>query len=466
MDGIQLLENRGRNLFDPVALLGVYGLYFFYVAPLLHVGLDYWFINARFAPTDRPEDWRTWLGWMGMINLLGLAIYRACHKHFAKAGMNPRRRTVYQFQMAALRFYAFPMLALALVLQVYIYARFGGIGGFVDTYARSNRGVEVGFTGLGWLFCVAESFPVLLVVFLVAVYRTGLRNISMLKLIVMLGMLTIITLLFGGLRGSRSNTVIALLYAVGIVHVMVRRLSWRFFAIGGAGFVVFMYLYGFYKVSPQAFATALTSSDARAVIEQRSGRSLETVLLGDLERADTQAYLLYRMTQSGANEIQYAWGETYVDGMLSLVPRAILSYRPPGKLKYGTDAFFGQGAYSPGRFSSSKVYGLAGETMLNFGPYGVPLAFFAFGMVVGLLRGFSRRIEPSDSRQYVLPILSLLCVLALSSDLDNIMFAFLEHALLPGILIWFASSKRAYAVRSVLVRNLQEGIVSTTPMSG
>ena len=70
--------------------------------------------------------------------------------------------------------------------------------------------------------------------------------------------------------------------------------------------------------------------------------------------------------------------------------------------------------------------------MLNFGPYGVPLAFFAFGMVVGLLRGFSRRIEPSDSRQYVLPILSLLCVLALSSDLDNIMFAFLEHALLQA----------------------------------
>src|ERR1041385_9234950 len=72
IDALDLLAQKGRHLFDPVPLIGVFGVFYFYVAPLLHVGRDYWFINVNFAPADRPEDWRTWLGWMGTINLVSL----------------------------------------------------------------------------------------------------------------------------------------------------------------------------------------------------------------------------------------------------------------------------------------------------------------------------------------------------------------------------------------------------------
>jgi hypothetical protein len=97
--------------------------------------------------------------------------------------------------------------------------------------------------------------------------------------------------------------------------------------------------------------------------------------------------------------------------------------------------------------------------MLNFGPYGIPIAFFVLGMVVGRIRAMYKCIEPWDSRQYVLPILSLSCVVALISDSDNVIFMFLQHALMPGVLIWCASSKKAYAGQPILLRNGREAIV-------
>jgi hypothetical protein len=394
---------------------------------------------------------------MGIINLVGLVIYRACHKHFANVGINSRGGTVYQLETRHLRLYGSLLLALTAFLQLYIFARFGGLAGYVNTYGNGGQGEQGGFEGLGWILSIAESFPVLLLIVFIGAYRRRVRSLSTLKIGVMLAVLVPLSLVFGGLRGSRSNTVLTIVYAVGIIHIF-RKLPRRFFAGLGVGLIVFMYIYGFYKVSPQTFLTAMTSSESRSNIAEDSGRSLDGVLLGDLERSDIQAYLLFRIMQGGS-QVEYAKGKTYVDAVLNFIPRAISSYRPPGKLLYGTNAMFGEGAYVEGRFVSTKVYGLAGEAMLNIGLYGIPIAFFVLGMGVGSIRALSKRIEPWDSRQYALPILSLLCVVALSSDFDNIIYTFLQHGLMPGVLIWCASSKKAYAVRPVSLGNGRGEIV-------
>ena len=58
-DGVNWI--RGRfDPFDPVGLLGVYGVHFFFVAPLLHVVWHWWLVT----PDIRPEDLRPgWVGW-------------------------------------------------------------------------------------------------------------------------------------------------------------------------------------------------------------------------------------------------------------------------------------------------------------------------------------------------------------------------------------------------------------------
>jgi len=164
------------------------------------------------------------------------------------------------------------------------------------------------------------------------------------------------------------------------------------------------------------------------------------VLMGDLDRSDIQAYLLFRI--SNGSDIDYAYGRTYVEGMAQLIPFGILGYRPPGKLMYGTNAVFGEGTYSRGAgFTYTKIYGLAGETMLNFGVYCIPFGFIILAAGVGYARAMSSRLAPLDARRYLVPIISVACVVLLSCDLDNVMFLLLQHALVPYCLIQVCSSR-------------------------
>jgi hypothetical protein len=209
-----------------------------------------------------------------------------------------------------------------------------------------------------------------------------------------------------------------------------------------------MYLYGFYKANPRllsdpaTFIGALASSDSRSDLETKNRRSLQGLLMGDLERSDVQAYLLFRMVQEDS-DVELAYGRTYVEGALDFIPYGVFHYRLPGKLKYGTDAMFGAGTYSPAGVYSVKIYGLAGETMLNFGAYSAPFGFILLAAAVGYARALTLRLTTSnDSRWYFVPIISIACVVFLSSDLDNVIFVLVQHALVPFALVWMCSASR------------------------
>ena len=94
-------------------------------------------------------------------------------------------------------------------------------------------------------------------------------------------------------------------------------------------------------------------------------------------RCGVQSYLLYHLVQS--NDYEYALGRTYVGSISLLIPRSVWPDRPPNKRQEGTEALFGSGSHVPGEFEVTWLYGLAGETMLNFGPLAVPFAFAVLG---------------------------------------------------------------------------------------
>ena len=77
--------------------------------------------------------------------------------------------------------------------------------------------------------------------------------------------------------------------------------------------------------------------------------------------------------------------------------------------------------------------------MLNFGVYGAPFGFILLAAAVGYARALGGRLSPADSRRYIVPILSIACLVFLSSDLDNVIFVLLQHALVPLILIRLCS---------------------------
>ena len=444
-DGFSAFGRGHRSPFEPLPILGFFGLYFFFVAPLLHVARDYWFTSSVSAPLERPEDWRPWLGWMGVVNLSGLLLYKACHQGFAFLFARRRGNAVREVNPPAMRFWGIIFLSIAALLQVYIYAAFGGIGSFLDAYDATVQGKANAFQGMGWIMCLGESFPILLLIVWSSVFPIR-RPVSLFRLSAILVALFGLILVFGGLRGSRGNTVFAALFALAIVHLRLRRVTWRLLAVCGLALLIFMYAYGFYKVNRYTFLEAVFSPDYRSSIEAKTGRSLDAVLLGDLDRADIQAYLLMRMTQD--DSVAYAYGQTYFDSAVSFVPYSILPYRPPGKLKFGTEVQFGNGSYSPGRLAATKIYGAVGEFMLNFGPWAGSLAFVFVAAITGYLQSLIRSLTPRDAMHYLVPILSIGCVVAISSDFDNILYLLLRQALMPALLIWLGSSSRRVGART------------------
>jgi len=118
-----------------------------------------------------------------------------------------------------------------------------------------------------------------------------------------------------------------------------------------------------------------------------------------------------------------------------LIPKSMWPERPPTKVKEGTQIQYGANSYVPSSWVSSRVYGLAGEWMLNFGPALVPLSFIFLGLLVGLVGNAFLTWPPSDARWLLYPLLVNLCFVVLVGDSDNVIFFLVKNCLIPIVVI-------------------------------
>ena len=450
VDAVDWLRSR-CDVFDPVGLIGVLGIHFYFLAPLLHVGTQYWM-----GYIEPPADWRVWLEAMGWLNVAGLLIYRVSlrllnakvqpiaivrrsgepsRNHAARLAA-PIKQLRWQLNT---RWFVTAMgvaLAATALLQLVVYARFGGIGGYVEAYTESADN----FTGYGLVFMFSEAFPILAAI--AAAYwasRDDMRRTWPVVLSILVGFI-LLKFIFGGLRGSRGHLIYGLFWAVGIVHLVVRPLPKRMFAVGGLFLVLFMYGYGFYKSFGADAVQALDGSAARAELLESSTRTLDAVVLGDLARSDVQAFELYRLTHDPLSTYELTWGETYLGAVSVLIPRSLLADRWPTKIKAGTDLLFGEGVYESDMIGTN-AYGLAGEAMLNFGPLGALLSFVMLALVVVVVQRWSRAIARGDSRQYIAPFVVSLVFMVLIWDSDVVVFYTIKEGLLPALVLLVGSQR-------------------------
>jgi hypothetical protein len=230
-------------------------------------------------------------------------------------------------------------------------------------------------------------------------------------------------------------------WVVGMIHLWIRRIPSSLFLAGLPLLMLFMYVYGFYKSGGrEGLEAAMSSADARAELENQHKRSLDGALLGDLGRSDVQACLLSRTVEPDS-DVVYAWGRTYWCAMMVVIPKNIWPDRPDGA-QYGTEALYGRNTYDPDTCRSSRIYGLAGEAILNFGFWAVPIAFAVFGAVVGSVRRFMATCPSGDVRQLLLPVLTILCLLMLSCNLDNVIFFCLQFMAVPAAAIGLGTTRQ------------------------
>lgn len=438
IDFVDWLRDR-LSLFDPVGILGAFGFYFFFLAPLLHVQWDRW-LEVWYIP---PADWRPWLGGMAILNLLGLIVYRITRRWIKPK--NQIEQSVWRIDRVRFYWLLGLGMAIAALLQIRVYQQFGGIAGYIETVVEFQGLGDSDanpFKGMGIVFLISESFPIL-ALFGFTIYaqqRPRLRTSWV--LLIVLAIFVLLQLFFGGLRGSRSNMIWALFWASGIIHFWIRPMTKKMIAIALVLIVLFMYLYGFFKTNGiEGVEAALQGQTARAQIEQTSGRNLQGLFLGDFGRTDIQAFVLYRLMRSDT-DYSYAWGGTYLSAAATLIPSKLMSDRPvQTKNRQGTELEFGRGAFVPEQWQSSKLYALAGEAMLNFGAIAVPFVFAPFGLLVGWIRRCSLTWNYPDSRLLLLPALVNFCLVVLISDMDNNIFFLMKNCAFPMFILLLSSRK-------------------------
>ena len=428
---------RRAAIMDPASLLGGLGIHFFFLAPLLHVGWNHWMLYVT-----PPPDWRPWLGGMALLNAAGLVVYRLTRADSRDpACASGRKLWVIDPRRAAIVFSV--LMLVSAVLQAWVYIRMGGLSGYIDTYMEGEKNygsTEGGFAGMGLLFSVSESFPILALFGAVSYLRSRGKKPGWGLLGLVLGSYLILLFLFGGLRGSRSNTIWALFWAAGIIHSCLRKLTRGVIVAAGASLLLFMYGYGFYKSAGMDGVKAIESSRQRERLSERTGRTLPALILGDLGRSDVQAFTLYKLLTPPV-EYRRAWGRTYLGALALSIPRSVWPERPPTKVKEATEMESGSGSFEPGVWQSSRIYGLAGEAMLNFGPMVVPVAFVVLGLAVKWARRFLAQLAPDDSRWLLAPLLILLCLQTLISDSDNIIFFVVKFGLVPLTAVFLGSRR-------------------------
>jgi hypothetical protein len=425
---------RRTDIFDPQALLGLFGFHFFYICPILHVMWDYWARYVVGAP-----DWREALGQMAILNAGGLLIYRAVVLHRSK--ITQWRRDRLTLNQPVVHLVGLAAIAVSLVAFAAVIVKFGGVSGYLFTFGHDRFNLLEKARGLGWLVVLGEAFP--MIIFGLALIRWRERLSARPRLAYML-LVALILLQFiaGGARGARSNTIWPALLGLIMIHLVAVRISRRVLLICAVIFGLFMYIGGLYKDAGAEVLDIARGDRSAQELESETGRDLPTVVLGDLGRADIQALVLYRQ-QQGHSRIGY--GITYIGGLSFLVPTQILPVdkRPETKVSIGTDMLYEPGAWAAG-YRSSRIHGLAGEGILNFGYVGGLASFLVLGLAVRWARRRYRQAHLNADLvpKLLAPSLCVGIILFHGSDVDNLAWYAVKQVFPLALVILFSLHRR------------------------
>jgi hypothetical protein len=420
------------DLFDPKGMLGLMGLHFFFTAPLLVV---VWDVRVS-AVASNLEDYRPWLGLLAILHCFGLMIYRWVESSVSNRPYNEASARVWIANDSRWSMVLTACFIIAVISQAYVIFGRGNVGVSWDLSIVAGR-----LAGGGVFRLLGGSGPIFLMILITLIRnRFAVKQSSLSTVYILLAFMFVVSLVSGGLVGSRGVTVWSLFWIAGIVHFFWRRFSVKQALIGMVVLVLFMNVYGFFKhLGTKGLDIFKTEGFVAASYE--SGITARGILIGDLSRAHVNAYMAYVLVEKPYS-YAYKWGRTIWGDILVQFPRWI--YRnyynlvgAGGKQIAGTDIMMGPSEFNPSNpYSFSRyIYGLTGQVMLNFGLLPIPFAFIILGYCVGRFRRAMYNWKPYDMRLFIAPVIIQLLVMLLTHDFDNLLFAVIFSVALPLVIV-------------------------------
>lgn len=239
----------------------------------------------------------------------------------------------------------------------------------------------------------------------------------------------IVTILFAGLRGSRVTIIFNIVNFLLLYSYLIRAINWKsFFPLLIVGFI-FNSVYSNYKYAGiEGVKNYFLTGEKSSYISSKENENLH-FLLGDLGRSDVQAKIIENINY---NQYQPSYmPETYIKGLTSMLPDKMTIQSFESKRILGTEALYGFKGNDD--YSSSRIYGLLGEGLINFGFFAIPFIFFVYGCIHVLCLNLFSFVKNS---KYILflPLLFFMPIYIIFYDIDNIVFQILKNWTIPFLI--------------------------------
>lgn len=422
-----------RDVFSPYGFVSLLMFLGMYVAPLLHVAL-----NRYPAHLSLPSDMPRALADVAVLYVAGAVLFTLVTYRPVRSTKVLRPAPAPAESDAALRA-SVRNLVIAGVgsLCVFLYTVIlsGGPASWLERQLNYRTALNIP----GWALALAEAFPSLFFFAYCINLRRSERSRTELVGAVLWGIVVLVLVTFAtsGLRGSRANLIWPTLIGLIFVHFVLLRLRKRVLALIAGALAAFAAVYDVYKKRGVDDAVQALSGGLNGFEGDRFG--LASVILGDFSRSGIQAVLL-DVWHEGSQALSY--GLTYIGDAVLFIPGLDDSLHIPSKTAVGSEWLYGEGAYAVGEVSS-RIFGLQGEALLNFGVWGFVLVLLPFGLIVRRADARYRvtlrtpTVSEAVLASLVIPALGL----AFVSDMDNVFRYATSNMILPLVAVWLAARR-------------------------
>lgn len=413
----------GGTIFHPLPMACFILAISVVLAPVISSGLQVYLLSA-----PREINWNKWLNILSWLYLLGIILFYWSCKIFLN---NKVFQSSLNIELHKNKFIlvSFLFLFFSLVSQILVFQKFGGVISYMTKWTEDRND----FDGLGIWYMFAEPFPIILLIFMILwIGKEKLKN-SIVYISLIFLIFFIFKMIFGGFRGSRSNTIWGLYWFAGIIHLYIYRLKKIHYILGVAFLTFFMSTYALYKsYGIDAFSGDYTITETN----RYKNNPLLDIYLGDFSRATINAYQISQISDLSNYEEKY--GQTYLSSASKFLPPIKFFYSGHDKNSAGSE-IVNNIKINPQveEYHNSRVFGLYGEAILNFGVFLGVFSFFIVGFFISKLDNYCRGSASKSVFIFFIPFLSNMAITLILSDSDNIVFFVFKNGFLVFLYLYF-----------------------------
>lgn len=415
---------KSRCIYDVYLWIWFFMFISTFVAPLIHFCSGIWVEHMfTYPPSWYPYAFIIAISYLCVIILWTIMLRP---RSISPLTLNSK---VWSFKKNSNRFLILVMLC-SFVSQVYIYYSYGGIWGYMQAFTESSL-YETQFSGMGVYFLLSDLFPSIFLIYIIKNMEGRKCKGLYVNIIILLVFLS--ALFFGGLRGSRSNVLILMSTALILIHLKLYRLKKIHWALYVLFFFLFMYVGRLYK---DQGVQVFNEQERTMQIAVSELSPVESTIVGDFSRFGINTYQLYSLERK--EDFKYKLGQTYLWGVLTFIPfgsSIIAIFDITSRTEASSELFYN------GYYISSRILGPLGEWMINFGLHTFLIIYIILGVLFKRIRKFVCNLSFHDSRFYLIPSIITLLPQMIISDSSNVMYFFIKRILLLWIIIYIVSHK-------------------------